>query len=60
MVHAHMQIYGLATTTVMGTTMAEPPELHGPHVPVIVFQTSDGCTCEIDNSGSVSGVLGEP
>jgi hypothetical protein len=39
--------------------VAEPPELYGPHVLTIVFQTSDSCTCEPDNSGSLSGVLGE-
>ena len=40
--------------------MAELPELYGPHVPDIVFQTSDGYTWELDNSGGLSGVLGEP
>jgi hypothetical protein len=39
--------------------VAEPPELYGSHVPTIVFQTSDSCTCKPDNSGSLSGVLGE-
>jgi hypothetical protein len=39
--------------------VVEPPELYGPHVPTIVFQTSDSCTCKPDNSGSLSGVLGE-
>ena len=40
--------------------MAEPPKLYGPHVPVIVSQTSDSCTRELDNFGSLSRVLGEP
>jgi hypothetical protein len=39
--------------------VAEPPELYGQHVPTIIFQTSDSCTCKPDNSGSLSGVLGE-
>jgi hypothetical protein len=39
--------------------VAEPPELYGPHVPTIVFQTSDSCICKPDNSGSLSGVLRE-
>ena len=40
--------------------MADLSELHGPHVSVIVLQTSDGCPWEPDNSGGLSGVLGEP
>ena len=40
--------------------VAEPPKLYGPHVPVIVFQTADYCTWELDNSNSLSGVLREP
>ena len=40
--------------------VVEPPELYGPHVPVIVFQTFDCCTREPDNSESLSGVLGKP
>ena len=39
--------------------MVEPPKLYGPHAPVIVLKTSDCCTLEPDNSGSLSGVLGE-
>jgi hypothetical protein len=39
--------------------VAEPPELYGPHVPTIVFQTFDNYTCKPDNSGSLSGVLGK-
>jgi hypothetical protein len=37
--------------------VAEPFELYGSHVPVIVLQTSDYCTWEADNSESLSGVL---
>ena len=40
--------------------VVEPPELYGPHVPVIVFQTFDCCTREPDNSDGLSGVLGKP
>jgi hypothetical protein len=40
--------------------VAEPPESYGPHVHSIVFQTSDSCTCKLQNSGSLSGVLGRP
>jgi len=40
--------------------VAELPNLYGPHVLIIVFQTSDNRTWEPDNSGSLSGVLGEP
>jgi hypothetical protein len=40
-------------------TVAEPPELYGPHVPIIVLQTPDSGTWKPDNSGSLSGVLGE-
>jgi len=40
--------------------MAEPPKLYGPRAPVIVLNTSDCCTREQDNSGSLLGVLGEP
>ena len=39
--------------------MAEPPELYGPHVLVIALKASDCSTRELDNSGSLSGVLGE-
>jgi hypothetical protein len=39
--------------------VAEPPELYGPHVPVIVLQTYDYCTWEPDKSESLSGVLGK-
>jgi len=41
-------------------SVAELPKLYGPHVPVIVLETSDCCTWEPDNSGSLSGVLREP
>jgi len=41
-------------------SMVEPPQLYGPHVPVIVLKTSDCCTREPDNLGSMSGVLEEP
>jgi hypothetical protein len=40
------------------TCVVEPPKLYGPHMPTIVFQTSDSCTCKPDNSGILSGVLG--
>ena len=40
-------------------SVAEPPKLYGPHVHVIVLKTSDCCTWELDNSGSLSGVLEE-
>ena len=40
--------------------MAEPPKLYDPRAPIIVLKTSDSCTREPDNSGSLSGVLGEP
>jgi hypothetical protein len=40
-------------------TMVEPPELYGPHVPIIVLQTLDSGTWKPNNSGSLSGVLGE-
>jgi len=40
--------------------VVEPPKLYGPHVLIIVFQTSDNRTWEPDNSGSLSGVLEEP
>ena len=39
--------------------VAEPPKLYGPHVPIIVSQTSDCCTREPDNFGNLSSVLGE-
>ena len=40
--------------------VAEPPELYGPHELVIVLQTSDCYTRELDNFRNMSGVLGEP
>jgi hypothetical protein len=40
--------------------MVEPPKSYGPHVPIIVSQTSDSSTCKSDNFGSLSGVLWEP
>jgi hypothetical protein len=30
--------------TLLRKPVAEPPESHGPHVPTIVFQTSDSST----------------
>ena len=41
-------------------SMAKPPQLYGPHVPVIVLKTSDYYTQEPNNSVSLSGVLEEP
>jgi hypothetical protein len=41
-------------------TVAEPPKLYSPHTPVIVLKTSDCCTWEPDNLGSLSGVPREP
>ena len=43
-----------------GSVVVQPPKLYGPRAPVIVLKTSDSCTREPDNSGSLSGVLGEP
>ena len=43
-----------------GAGVVEPPKLYGPHVPVIVLQTSNYCTWELDNPDSLSGVLGGP
>ena len=43
-----------------GEDVAEPPQLYGLHVPVIVLKTYDCCTREPNNSDSLSGVLGEP
>ena len=40
--------------------MAEPSKLYGPHVPVIVSQTSDRSTRKPHNPGSLSGVLRKP
>ena len=40
--------------------MAEPPKLYGPHAHIIVLKTSDYCTREPDNSGSLSCIIGEP
>jgi hypothetical protein len=40
--------------------VAELPKLYSPRVPIIVLKTSDYCTREPDNSGSLSGVLEEP
>jgi hypothetical protein len=41
-------------------SVAEPSKLYGPRAIVIVLKTSDCCTREPDDSGSLSGVLGEP
>ena len=40
--------------------VAEPPKLYGPHVSVIVSQTSDYSTRKPHNPGSLSGVLEKP
>jgi hypothetical protein len=40
--------------------VAEPPELYGPHTPVIVPKTSDGYACVPYNLKGLSGVLGKP
>jgi hypothetical protein len=40
--------------------VAELPKLYGPHTPVIILKTSDCYVWKPDNSGSLSGVLGEP
>jgi hypothetical protein len=40
--------------------VAEPPEVYGPHAPVIIPKTSDGYACVPDNLRSLSGVLGKP
>ena len=40
--------------------VAEPPKLYGLHAPVIILKISDCCTQELDNSGSLLGVLEEP
>ena len=40
--------------------VVEPPKLYGPRAPIIVLMTSDCCTREPDNFGSLSGVLGNP
>jgi hypothetical protein len=42
------------------SNVAEPPKLYGPHTPVIVLKTSDCYAWAPDNSGSLSGVLGNP
>jgi hypothetical protein len=41
-------------------SVAELPKSYGPHVHIIVLQTSDNSTCKTNNFGSLSGVLGEP
>ena len=40
--------------------MAETPQLYDPYVPFIVLKTSDYCTREPYNSGSLLGVLRNP
>jgi hypothetical protein len=40
--------------------VAEPLKLYGLHTLVIVLKASDCYVWEPDNSGSLSGVLGEP
>jgi hypothetical protein len=44
----------------MVPAVAESPKLYGPHTPIIVLKTSNCYAWEPDNSGSLSGVLGEP
>jgi hypothetical protein len=44
----------------VSTTVAKPPKLCGPHIPVIVLKTSDGYACVLYNLKSLSGVLGKP
>ena len=39
--------------------VAEPPELSGPHAPIIVSKTSDRCARVLNDSKSLSGVLGK-
>ena len=41
-------------------SMVEPPKLYGPRASIIILKTSDYCTREPDNLGSLSSVLGEP
>ena len=40
--------------------MAEPPELSGPHAPIIVLKTSDWRARVPNDSRDLSGVLGKP
>ena len=40
--------------------VAEPPELSGPHAPIIVSKTSDQRARVPNDSRSLSGVLGKP
>ena len=40
--------------------VAEPPELSGPHAPIIVSNTSDRCARVPNESRSLSGVLRKP
>jgi hypothetical protein len=40
--------------------VAEPPELSGPHAPIIVPKTSDRRARVPNDSRSLSGVLGKP
>jgi hypothetical protein len=55
-----MYSYSCGVSSCYVVILAELSKLYGLHVHVIVFQTSDCCTWEPDNSGSLSGVLGEP
>jgi hypothetical protein len=41
-------------------TVIDRPNYAGPRTTIIVLKTSDYCAREPDNSGSLSGVLGEP
>jgi hypothetical protein len=53
----------LLTSRVFGKlrpTVAEPSKLYGPHLPVIVLQTSDCSTRKLYDPSSLSGVLGKP
>jgi hypothetical protein len=40
--------------------VAEPPELSGPHAPIIISKTSDRCARVLNDLRSLSGVLGKP
>jgi hypothetical protein len=45
---------GPSAPTAVKPAVAEPPKLLGPHAPVLVSKTSDGCACAPDNlTGSV-------
>jgi len=48
------------TVLVPARFVVEPPELSGPHAPIIVSKTSDRCARVPNDSRSLSGVLGIP